>query len=156
MFELRFATPFVVSGPIDLLALLFAIRMSWLQSCLSGLSGLELELERERSLAVSTARIQVQLSCLLDSSRTSNALHNFSAKVHKFIRNSRTEFLNVLKVSLRLFYESSLWGGSTWFSGVVCQPHAHRVHPVSTRCLRGGFFVYFLVAKYFLTGFLFY
>lgn len=63
VFELRFATPFAVSGPIDLLALLFAIRMSWLQSCLSGLSGLELD--RERSLAVSTARIQVQPSCLV-------------------------------------------------------------------------------------------
>lgn len=92
VFELRLATPFVVSGPIDLLALLFAIRMSWLQSCLSGLSGLELE--RERSLAVSTARIQVQLRRILDSSRTSNALHNFSAKVHKVIvtpaRNSLT------------------------------------------------------------------
>lgn len=72
VFELRFATPFVVSGPIDLLALLFAIRMSWLQSCLSGLSGRARAREREitRSLhcansssAKSLTRLKSNFQC---------------------------------------------------------------------------------------------
>lgn len=58
------------------------------------------------------------------------------------------EFLNVLKVSLRLLYESSIRGGSTWFSGVVCQPHAPGVHPVST----GWFLRLFSSSKIFLNG----
>lgn len=150
LLRVRFATPFVSVGPIDLLlALLFAIRMeSWLQSCLSGLSG--------RAVRSLETRLRIQVQRVNSTSRTWHTLHNFLGKIHAVIITPAQTFLDVLKVSLRLLYESSFWGGYTWLSGLIL-PNTHTRYTRCTRCLRGGFLVYFLVEeKHSLTGFLFY